>query len=213
MISYRSTYLPWADDRIGCMEIRRLGDKTLQIRGKKECVLIDPSDVSELNDKSGCRLILLTSKMSGVAALAEGKVIVSGPGEYEVGGIEVTGLKTGEGSSLYLLSMEGVMIGVMGGLKEELSDKKVEKVASVDVLVLSLKEILAVGEKKVLSWAKGWGVNYLILVGYQDKKELLDKYLDETDSEGAEEAESLKVDKDSLPEGMEVVLLKYGRSN
>ena len=59
--------------------------------------------------------------------------------------------------------------------------------------------------------AKKWGANYLIPINYNDDE--LKKFLSETDNEGTESTEGLKVDKDSLPDGLEVVVLRNGRNN
>ncbi|HPD44895.1 MAG TPA: hypothetical protein PK131_01820, partial [Candidatus Woesebacteria bacterium] len=56
--------------------------------------------------------------------------------------------------------------------------------------------------------AKKWGVNYLIPVGGKPDSKVLVTFLDEVDEEGLEPIESLKVDKDNLPDGLEIVLLK-----
>ena len=45
-------------------------------------------------------------------------------------------------------------------------------------------------------------------VGYTEKDANFVKFLDEVDSEGQEEVESIKMEKENLPDGMEVVVLK-----
>jgi len=60
----------------------------------------------------------------------------------------------------------------------------------------------------IVSLAKKWGANYLIPVGYIEKDNNLVKFLDEVDAEGQEEIDFLKVEKENLPDGMEVVVLK-----
>ena len=56
--------------------------------------------------------------------------------------------------------------------------------------------------------AKKSAANYVIPIEFEDKDEELKKFLDIFDSENLESIESLKVERENLPETMEVVLLK-----
>jgi predicted ThiF/HesA family dinucleotide-utilizing enzyme len=96
-------------------------------------------------------------------------------------------------------------------MKEMLTDKKIERINAVDVMVVSIGGGNKVTYKSMIDLAKRRGVNYLVPTNYQDDD--LKKFLDETDNEGKEAIESLKVDKDGLPDGLEVVVLKDGRNN
>lgn len=195
------------------MEIKYFSDKCFSIKGKKESVLVDPK-MSDLNDsKLASRVVVCTMDGFDYWEPENGdRVVIRGPGEYEVGGMEITGYKGGgEGNTIYTIVAEGVTVGVLGEMKESLTDKKVEKVNGVDVLLVSIGGENKVGYKAMVELAKKWGANYLVPVNYNDDD--LKKFLDETDNEGTEPADSLKVDKDSLPDGLEVVVLKNGRSN
>ena len=94
---------------------------------------------------------------------------------------------------------------VIGKLEQELSDKKIERVDEADILIVSLSENM--DYKMFKDLAKKWGVNYLIPTS--ENKEILNKFLDDADTEGLEAVESLKLEKlDDLPDGLEVKLLK-----
>ncbi len=184
------------DDRIRNMEIKRIENKNIVLVGKKETVLIDPK---EWNDE---RIVLFTQ--SGKQQLYNGKsVVINGPGEYEVGGVEVEGIRAGE-TTTYVLGVDRVRIGVIGKIAQGLTEKKIDRISELDVLIFDLGMEVAV--KEIIKLAKKWGVNYLLPVtnGNEDK---LKKFLDEVDQEGLEKVASFKVDRDELPDGMEVVLL------
>ncbi len=188
------------------MEIRFLGNQSIFIKGKKETVLINP-DTEKMVSKYDSRVIAFSKKELDFMGLSDSKVILRGAGEYEIGGVEVFGLSAGNGDVLYVFTVDGVKVGVLGELKEALNDKRQEKISDMDVLLVSVKND-KMGKKDMLSLAKKWGVNYLIPVGYLEKDENYIKFLDEVDAEGQEEIESLKIEKDNLPDGLEITVLK-----
>jgi L-ascorbate metabolism protein UlaG (beta-lactamase superfamily) len=187
------------------MEIKYYGEQCFLIRGKKESVLVNPGDKFPV--KNYPRIVLFNDAKAGVATPEVSRVIIIGPGEYEVGGIEINGFNSGSGTTIYTVVVEGLVVGVLGKLNEALSDKKTEKLEGIDILVVDIGEGSGIGPKAVLQLAKKWGANYVVPVGY-GKDGYLKKFLDEADFEGVEPIDVLKVDRDNLPEGMEVVILK-----
>lgn len=188
------------------MEIKYFGGKTVFLKGKKESVLVDPKG-GEFNVKSGARVILYTSDTEGRSDLCEEKILINGSGEYEIGGVEVNGINAGDGSTVYKMTIDDFKIVIIGKIKEELSPKKVEKIDSADVLLVSLQDGQTITYKSAKNLAKAWGVNFLIPVS--DDQSLIDGFLDEADAEGLEASDLLKLDKaDDLPDGLEVKLLK-----
>ncbi len=198
----------WSGDRITYMEIRRTSKHAVWLKGKKENVFVNPSeDNLKLKKYQPTRIVLLTGEEHDFLGLGEETVIIRGPGEYEVGGVEIVGIN-GMHGFVYVVSMDGVRIGVLGEIDEALSDKKIERINALDVLVVPIKN-KNVGTKLKLEWAKKWGANYVIPVGYEEDDEEYGTFLDEADREDAKKVELLKIDKiEDLPEGREVVILK-----
>lgn len=81
--------------------------------------------------------------------------VIDGPGEYDVRGVAVRGIPAGQSAStepsaindktakhydrrtIYLLSLEGVNLGFLGGFSEKsLSESQIEELSDVDVLIL-----------------------------------------------------------------------------
>ena len=188
------------------MEIKLTSDNGLQLNGKRETVLINPS--SELLKTSAARIVIYAKEQVKHGLLTEdNRVIIIGPGEYEIGGVEVLGYGDGSGGFVYTVLIDGVTVGLLGRLTTELSEKKVDRIGSVDVLVADIGENNVSGNKSLLKLAKGWGVNYLLPVGYKMGEQAIQDFLNLTDNEGMEAVSGLKIDKDNLPEGLEVVLL------
>jgi hypothetical protein len=188
------------------MEIKNTDKNGLQIVGKKESVLINPSE--EILKKTVSRVVLFNKPVEGGLLTRDDKVLIVGPGEYEVGGIEINGLSDGASGVIYSVVIDGVSIAILGQFNGELSDKKIEKIGSADVL---LADIAGYGEtqgKSLMKLAKSWGANYVVPYGMVADSAELKGLLNVSDNEGLEPVVSLKIDKDNLPEGVEMVLLK-----
>jgi hypothetical protein len=190
------------------MEIRILGNQSAFLKGKKENVLINPTKELLSSSKYQSRIVIYTSDKYDVLGLDTEPVVIRGPGEYEIGGVEINGYNGGNGDTMYVINHDGVIVGVLGELDEPLSDKRIEKVNAVDVLLAPAMIGKEASAKLVLEWAKKWGANYLIPTGWIEDSQILEKFLDIADQEGIEQSELLKVDKDNLPDGLEVKVLK-----
>lgn len=180
------------------MEIKYFNQGKIYLKGKKENVWINP-DKNDLESKTyEARIVIYPEKERNIVKLGEegSRVIISGPGEYEIGGIEINGI-----NSMYVLTIDGIKVVIMGKNEGEISDKKKERLEEADILMISIGS----GSAEI---AKKSAANYVIPIDYEDKKEDLKEFLDVFDSENLESVESLKVDKENLPEAMEVVLLK-----
>jgi len=190
------------------MEIKILENQTVYLKGKKENVLINPGEKKRDDAKYPSRIFLFTAEKYDGMGFNSDKILIRAPGEYEVGGVEINGYSVGE-NTIYIIHMDGIKIIFLGDLDESLSDKRIEKIDSADVLLAPVLIKDSNSGKLVLDWAKKWGINYLIPTGYSDEdKTNLNKFLDQADREGLDPVESLKVDKDDLPDGMELKVLK-----
>jgi len=189
------------------MEIKYIGQKQIEIKGKKETVMFNP--VGEI-EKLDSRIIIYSNKENGGFKADTNKVLIYGPGEYEIGGVEIKGYSAAENEVIYLVEMEGIMVAVLADISEPLSDKRVERIEGVDVVVAAIDNMAKVSPKTLMDWSKKWGVNYLIPIAYDEEK--LKKFLDVVDEEGLEPIDVLKVNRDELPDGLEVCVLNE-RSN
>jgi len=180
------------------MEIKHFGGSKIYLRGKKENVWINPEKEEFEGKENGARIIIFTEKQGNFVKLGKenDRVIINGPGEYEIGGVEINGV-----NSMYALSLDGVKIVVVSKVEGEITEKKKEKLEEADVLFISMCPA-------AVDIAKKSAANYIVPVDYENDEKELKIFLDAFDSENLQAVESLKVDKESLPEGVEVVLLK-----
>jgi hypothetical protein len=187
------------------MEIKLLNKNTFYIKGKKESVLVNPSD--EDKEKNSSRVVIFTNESLGGHDLEGDKVLMNGPGEYEVNGVEVNGVNGEDGNTVYKVGIDGFMLVIIGGLKQELSEKRVDRIDAADILIVPTVIGEAPSFKLAKEWSKKWGVNYLVPVSEREID--MKAFLDAADNEGLDEVDSLKIEKlDDLPDGLEVKLLK-----
>jgi len=181
------------------MEISLWGQKCLYVKGKAVKILLDPQKGDM--DKEA-KIIFFEKHEDNFLGLDTGeKVVIWGPGEYEASGVEVYCARVGDGL-MAVVQLDEIKLGWISTNKIELTDKRKERLAECDVLMV--KNYGQV--KEVWDLAKAMGINYLILtsLGDDDKKKLLDM----ADMEETAISETLKLEKSTLPEVMEVVILQ-----
>lgn len=189
------------------MEIRLLNNNTIFLRGKKENVMIDPEEKELKEYKGNGRIVLFTSGDFEYRDISNERIFIRGSGEYEIGGVEINGFNGEDGNIIYRIIIDGFILVIIGKIKQEISEKRIEKIDSTDILIAPVKIGENMSYKMVNSWAKEWGANYLIPLA--DNEESMGSFLDAADEEGLEKVNFLKLDKtDDLPDGLEIKLLK-----
>jgi len=152
--------------------------------------------------------------------------VVNGPGEYEIGGVFITGVQTNGKSkrkeeelrnTLYVFDYNGITVAHLGNLNRVPGQAEIEALGPVNVL------LLPVGGGGGLNAAKAAEVVSLIEPGivipmhYQTPASKLklapaNKFLKEMGMSDIEPEDSLKVSRTTVPEETKVVVLKYDRS-
>jgi len=152
--------------------------------------------------------------------------VITGPGEFEIGGVFVTGVQTnGHGkrttdeprNTLYVFDYDGVTIAHLGDLRRVPSQTEIEALGTVNIA------LVPVGGGGGLSSAKAAEVVSLIEPGivipmhYSTPASLiklapLAKFLKEMGLGDVVAQDSLKISRGSVPEETHVVVLNYARS-
>jgi L-ascorbate metabolism protein UlaG (beta-lactamase superfamily) len=153
--------------------------------------------------------------------------VITGPGEFEIGGVFITGVQTdGAGSgkkskdqvrnTLYVFDYEGLTVAHLGDLRQVPTQAEIEALGTVNVA------LVPVGGGGGLNAAKAAEVisllepNIVIPMHYStpDVKVSLDslnKFMKEMGLSKQEAQSSLKVSRSNLPEETHVVVLEYQR--
>ena len=161
-----------------------------------------------------------------VAGVKGKNYLITGPGEYEIGGVFITGIQTNGHTksspdelrnTLYVFDFEGVTIAHLGDLQRVPSQAEVEVLGSVNVA------LVPVGGGSGLTAAKAVEIVSLLEPGIVIPMHYgtpatnlqlapLGKFLKEMGLGDVEPQPSLKISRGALPEETRVVVLNYERS-
>jgi L-ascorbate metabolism protein UlaG (beta-lactamase superfamily) len=219
------------------MDITYLGHSCFKLRGKNSTVITDPyPDSIGLKLPSMSADIVTVShtqhddhdaidKVSGTARRQD-PFVISAPGEYEIGGVSVFSVNTyhdnkqGEDrgkNTAYLIHIDDVRIAHLGDLGHELSDKQVEELGEVDVLLCPVGGVYTIDAKEAVKVINSIQPGIVIPMHFKTKDHKqnvfgkiapLSDFLTEIGASEVEPQDKLTVSSTSLPEETEVVVLK-----
>jgi len=162
------------------MDIRYHGLESITIKNKALEILVGVTFPLAKNDDQRLLIASPTCGEVSFASIPDDKVLINGPGDYEVGGVDINGFVYGKKSIFYTIVIDGYKVGL-------------------------LFEDGAIMEEKLVSMVKKSGTNFLILVG---KKETYKEVVDVFDREDIEKSDKFVLKEgEEVAEGMEVVLL------
>lgn len=156
---------------------------------------------------------------SNLSAIQGKPHVISSPGEYEIGGVFITGVamgdrdESGRRNVFYLFDYDGINVAHLGDLNEVPSQSEVEDMAAVDVA------LVPVGGGRALTGAQAAEVISLIepslvipmhFKAGKEKVELgeVEPFLSEMGISSYEPEESVKVSKTGLSDETQVIVLK-----
>ena len=152
-----------------------------------------------------------------LSSVSNWKHALTGPGEYEIGGVFVTGIATphNEGSLpnvLYLFDYDGLTVAHLGDIAKVPSQSQVEALGDVNILLVPVgggNSLNAAQASEIVSMLEP---NIVIPMHYHLpnlKLELLeaDRFLKEMGVTDPKEESSLRISSSNLPEETEIVLL------
>ena len=208
------------------MEIYWLGHGCFRLRGRDATVLTDPCAPT-----TGYRIGKVPADIVTVSqdtaesnyrqAVTGTPQFLSGPGEYEIGGVLISGVRTekagedgGRGNVSFVIDLDDIRICHLGNLSQVPSSDEAEGLSSADVL------ILPVGGGRVLDATRAAeAVSLLdpkIILPMQYKTEAatgeldpIEKFLREMGAEAKPAESRLSVTRSSLPHDTTIVVLNY----
>lgn len=170
------------------MEISNVSADCIKLKSKQASIIVDP--ISLRGKVEGDAIILFKSQESGDFSKVEGyRLVIDGPGEYEVSGIKILGSKSGK-DLMYQFSIDNVdVMLVLASSVEKAKDK------------LSSHQILLLCADGVVSMSTVATLEPRVVVVYGENASKIE------DAEGVTKAGKYSTTKDKLPEKMEVILL------
>ena len=210
------------------MEIYWLGHGCFRLRGREATVVTNPCPPS-----SGYRLARLSADIVTISsrypessyrqAVSGEPKFVEGPGEYEIAGVLLTGIRTDHGPKrgdrqtrnvAYVIDIDDIRVGHLGDISQVPAADDVETLSATDVL------LVPVGGGSVLDAEKAAETVSLlepkIVIPMQYKTEAataeldsVERFLREMGVEGKTAEARLNVTKSNLPGDTTVMLLSY----
>jgi L-ascorbate metabolism protein UlaG (beta-lactamase superfamily) len=206
------------------MEIMHLGISSFKIKFKMGTVLVadpyDPKDAGMPFAKEKADLVTVSCNkkshnfVEGITGPVkrEELFVVEEEGEYEVGGVEIMALKSDEENLMMVIRENGITVCHLGVLSEMLSEKQIERVGPIDVLLMPVAGEDTISFKNVENLISDMSPSIVIPMSYGSKKVELEKFLDASSLEVMSNGvPKLKVDGGSLPENTKIVVL--GQTN
>ncbi len=209
------------------MELTWYGLACFRVSDRALKVVMDPygPDIGPALPRLRADVVTISHDQPGhnyAKAVSGARKVLTGPGEYELGGVFITGIRTwhrggrkrGEPNTIFLFEYGDITLCHLGDLGEVPRQEDIEALGEVSVL------LIPVGGHQTLNGAEAAEVVSLIepayvipmhyaLPGFHLQLDNLKRFLREMGVEQPRELDSLKVgSKSDLPDETEVVLLK-----
>lgn len=205
------------------MDITYLGHSAFRIRGKNTTIVTDPYNSESVGLKFPKHIeadIVTIShghKDHNEISVFDGTpYIVSGPGEYEIKGVGVVGVKRGK-NTMYRIEVDGVSIVHLGDLDDKLSAQEIDDLDGVNILMIPVGGVYTIDAAKAVDVIKEIEPNIVIPMHF-GRPELrqeefgqlapLSVFLKEIGKPDVVPQPKLIIAKDKLPEEMQVVVLE-----
>jgi L-ascorbate metabolism protein UlaG (beta-lactamase superfamily) len=220
------------------MNITYLGHSSFKLQGKDGTVVTDPFEPKNVGlnwNKVAADLVTVShqhsdhNNLNGIKATKErdnrGTFIINGPGEYEVSNITVQGWATYHDeqsgtargpNTIYLIELEKIKILHCGDLGHQLSEKIIEEIGQVDVLLIPVGGFYTIDANSAAKITKTISPSIVIPMHYQvfglnpqvfEKLTGVEAFLKEMEVD-TQPLDKLIVSPPTLPENTQVVVLK-----
>ena len=210
------------------MNINWLGHSCFKISGRQATVITDPFSPSTgyTLGKQSAHIVTVSHQHEGhacVESIGGEPRIVSGPGEYEIGGVLIIGISTYHDAvrgsergknTIYLIEIDGISVCHLGDIGHVLTAEQVEELDNVDVLLLPVGGVSTINASVAAQVARQLVPKVVIPMHYQTpvlkwQLEPVEKYLNEVGATNIISQPKLSLTRPSIPETTQVYLLEY----
>jgi L-ascorbate metabolism protein UlaG (beta-lactamase superfamily) len=213
------------------MEITWYGHSCFRITERGQtAVVCDPYDYQQVGYqplKLKADIVTVSHESpnhSNIKAIKGDPYIIMGPGEYEIGGVFITGLRTDQHkkrengqpvNTLYLIDFGGINIVHLGDMLQVPSQAEVESLGPVHIALVPVGDAGSLNAAKASEAISLFEPNIVIPMHYQTpgttlKLDPIGKFLKEMGLSEVETMASLKVSSvAALPEETQVVVLDF----
>jgi L-ascorbate metabolism protein UlaG (beta-lactamase superfamily) len=164
---------------------------------------------------------------NNVGAVKGSSHTIDGPGEFEIGGVFITGVQTDAASrkkkenglrnTLYVFDYDGITVAHLGDLQQVPSQTEIESLGTVNVALVPVGSGGSLNAAKAAEVISLFEPNIVIPMHYatEDSKVSLDslnKFIKEMGLSKPVSQPSLKITRSALPDETRVVVLDYQKS-
>lgn len=208
------------------MEITWLGHSAFRLRGKEATVLTDPygSEIGYALGKVSADIVTVSHDHydhNNVGAVTGSLKVISGPGEYEIRGVRITGIRTyhdSEGglrrgkNTVYVIELDDLVVAHLGDLGHVPTPEQVQQMGNVDVLLIPVGGTFTINAAQAAEVVNLVEPKIVIPMHYKTPSLKLDvdsadRFLREMGVKQVEPQPKLVVNKGALPAETTVVLL------
>jgi L-ascorbate metabolism protein UlaG (beta-lactamase superfamily) len=208
------------------MEITWLGHSCFLIRGKEKTIITDPChpDLGYRLGEPEADIVTLSHFHRGhnyIEGIADEPKQIKSPGEYEMGGIFITGIPTfhddkkGElrgKNTIYVIEMDGITLCHLGDLGHPLGPQLVEEIGDIDILFLPAGEVSTILIDTAVEIVRQLEPHIVIPMHYKTEAftgnlSPVDKFLDKMRIRELEAKPKLSITSPSLPTPTQTIVL------
>ncbi|HZT08272.1 MAG TPA: MBL fold metallo-hydrolase [Chloroflexota bacterium] len=219
---------PGTRERRG-VELTWIGHSCFRMRGRDATLVTDPcarASGYSVNRVTADVVTISNShpNHSAVGELAGSPTVLDGPGEYEVQGIIVTGVRTPAGkapgtprNTAYIISVDDITLCHLGDLASIPTTEQIELMKDVNVLLIPVGGHCTIGPSEAVEVISQIEPKLVVPMHYATdvstvELEGVDRFLREMGLTQSEPQPRINVTHSSLPSEPTVVLLQYRRS-
>jgi len=210
------------------MDISWLGHSCFRIRGSHGTVITDPypPSLGYSLGKPTARIVTVSHQHPGhsyVQGISGEPRLVTGPGEYEIGGILIIGIATFHDdqrgrkrgkNTAYLIEIDEVSICHLGDLGHVLTTEQLEEIGNVDVLLLPVGGVSTINAPVAAEVVRQLEPKAVVPMHYKTQAlswelEPVERFLKEMGVKEVKSQPKLSFTKSSLPATTQVFLLNY----
>ncbi len=155
---------------------------------------------------------------NNIGAVSNRVHVLDGPGEYEMGGVFITGIATFDENNstrnvVYVFDYMGLTVAHLGDVQQVPTQKQIESLEQVNILLVPVGGGLSLNAAQAAELVSMLEPNIVIPMHYQlpgmtTDLETVDRFLKEMGVTDVREESSLKVTSTNLPEETETVILQ-----
>lgn len=208
------------------MEINWYGHACFRLKDRNLTIVCDPYDksIGLALPRLKADIVTISHDAPGhsyAEAVKDWRKVFSGPGEYEVEGVFITGIATAHGkdqagladpSTVFIFEFPDMTVAHLGDLGHVLTESQVEAMPNIDVL------LIPVGGQRTLDAAMAAEVIGIVeprivipmhyrMEGTPEHLDSLDRFLKEMGVPAPEPVAALRITKAQLPEETQVVVM------